>query len=104
MTKNLFSVPIFFIVFRETLETAIIIATLLGLAHQIAHEGSILVSAPSVATESSNPGGAINMADAEMDNRLATNHKLARKLKKQVSLSYFTAVYGLWPLYIYIYI
>jgi len=35
MAKNLFSVPIFFIVFRETLEAAIIVSVLLGLAEQI---------------------------------------------------------------------
>lgn len=35
MARNLFSVPIFFIVFRETLEAAIIISVLLGLAEQI---------------------------------------------------------------------
>ena len=34
---NVFSVPIFFIVFRETLEAAIIISTLLGIVEQIAH-------------------------------------------------------------------
>jgi len=39
MAKNLFSVPIFFIVFRETLEAAIIVSVLLGLAEQIVHEG-----------------------------------------------------------------
>ena len=37
MTHNLFSVPIFFIVFRETLEAAIIIASLLGLVEQIVY-------------------------------------------------------------------
>ncbi|TFK41496.1 Ftr1 protein [Crucibulum laeve] len=36
MAKNLFSVPIFFIVFRETLEAAIIVSVLLGLSKQIA--------------------------------------------------------------------
>jgi high-affinity iron transporter len=35
MVQNLFSVPIFFIVFRETLEAAIIVSVLLGLAEQI---------------------------------------------------------------------
>jgi high-affinity iron transporter len=91
MARNLFSVPIFFIVFRETLETAIIIATLLGLAHQIAHEGSVLVPASSVATQSStSPSGVENVADAEMDNR-AVSHKLARKLKKQI---YFGTAVG----------
>ena len=37
MARNLFSVPIFFIVFRETLEAAIIISTLLGLVEQIVY-------------------------------------------------------------------
>ncbi|KEI40132.1 uncharacterized protein L969DRAFT_16804 [Mixia osmundae IAM 14324] len=35
MTKDLFSVPIFFILFRETLEAAIIISVLLSLAKQL---------------------------------------------------------------------
>jgi high-affinity iron transporter len=35
MAKSLFSVPIFFIVFRETLEAAIIVSVLLGLVEQI---------------------------------------------------------------------
>jgi len=38
MARNLFSVPIFFIVFRETLEAAIIVSVLLGLVEQIVHE------------------------------------------------------------------
>ncbi|KAI0646577.1 Ftr1 protein [Trametes meyenii] len=38
MARNVFSVPIFFIVFRETLEAAIIISVLLGLVEQIVHE------------------------------------------------------------------
>lgn len=40
MAKNVFSVPIFFIVFRETLEAAIIISVLLGFAEQLVHEDS----------------------------------------------------------------
>ncbi|KAF5336729.1 hypothetical protein D9757_015080 [Collybiopsis confluens] len=38
MAKSLFSVPIFFIAFRETLEAAIIVSVLLGLAEQIVYE------------------------------------------------------------------
>ncbi|KAF8886133.1 iron permease FTR1 family-domain-containing protein [Infundibulicybe gibba] len=38
MAKSLFSVTIFFIVFRETLEAAIIVSVLLGLVEQIVHE------------------------------------------------------------------
>jgi len=34
---NVFSVPIFFIVFRETLEAAIVISIMLGIAEQIAN-------------------------------------------------------------------
>lgn len=34
MTVNVFSVPVFFVVFRETLETAIIVATLLAFLKQ----------------------------------------------------------------------
>ncbi|KAF7430457.1 high-affinity iron permease [Pleurotus ostreatus] len=37
MAKDLFSVPIFFIVFRETLEAAIIVSVLLGLVEQIVY-------------------------------------------------------------------
>jgi len=38
MARNLFSVPIFFIVFRETLEAAIIISVLLGLVEQLVRD------------------------------------------------------------------
>ena len=38
MARNLFSVPIFFIVFRETIEAAIIVSVLLGLVEQIVRE------------------------------------------------------------------
>ena len=44
MGRNVFSVPIFFIVFRETLEAAIIVSVLLGLVEQIAYEDPALVS------------------------------------------------------------
>ena len=37
MAHNVFSVPIFFIVFRETLEAAIIVSVLLGLVEQIVY-------------------------------------------------------------------
>lgn len=38
MAKDLFSVPIFFIVFRETIEAAIIVSVLLGLVEQIVYD------------------------------------------------------------------
>ena len=37
MTQNFFSVTIFLVVFRETLEAAIIVSVLLGLVDQIVH-------------------------------------------------------------------
>ncbi|KAI0032123.1 iron permease FTR1 [Vararia minispora EC-137] len=40
MARNLFSVPIFFIVFREVLEAAIIVSVLLGLVEQIVLDDS----------------------------------------------------------------
>ncbi|KAI8986648.1 Ftr1 protein [Trametes punicea] len=43
MARNVFSVPIFFIVFRETLEAAIIVSVLLGLVEQIVHDDPSLV-------------------------------------------------------------
>ena len=41
MGKNVFSVPIFLIVFRETLEAAIIVSVLLGLVEQIVHDDGL---------------------------------------------------------------
>jgi len=41
MAKSLFSVPIFFIVFRETLEAAIIVSVLLGLVEQLVLKESL---------------------------------------------------------------
>ncbi|KIP03391.1 iron permease FTR1 [Phlebiopsis gigantea 11061_1 CR5-6] len=46
MGKNVFSVPIFFIVFRETLEAAIIVSVLCGLVEQIAYDHNGLHRAP----------------------------------------------------------
>lgn len=52
MAKNLFSVPIFFIVFRETLEAAIIVSVLLGLAEQIvSRDPNFLPETPPLAPE-----------------------------------------------------
>jgi high-affinity iron transporter len=78
MGKNLFSVPIFFIVFRETLEAAIIVSVLLGLVEQIVREDPNHV-APS---DSKN--------DALSDPVLAEDHlirsrRLIRKLRIQVT-------------------
>nr|ABE60665.1 Ftr1 protein [Phanerodontia chrysosporium] len=49
MGKNVFSVPIFFIVFRETLEAAIIVSVLCSLVEQIATDDKPLSQATTVA-------------------------------------------------------
>jgi high-affinity iron transporter len=77
MGKNLFSVPIFFIVFRETIEGALILAILLGLAHQIGHNTR---SAPS--TRTTGPGDT-ELDSAPRDENRKTAGRLARKLKIQ---------------------
>ncbi|KAH9849555.1 iron permease FTR1 [Lenzites betulinus] len=66
MARNLFSVPIFFIVFRETLEAAIIISVLLGLVEQIVHEDpSILTGQPRAPTVPGTPEGEKDGAPVE---------------------------------------
>lgn len=72
MAKNVFSVPIFFIVFRETIEGAIILATLLGLARQIAYN-----TRP--------PAPTLTPSD-DTSNRESTG--VARRLKIRASLSF----------------
>jgi len=75
MAKNLFSVPIFFIVFRETVEAAIIISVLLGLTHQIVTRASSRVPS-TVVTESSN--------QESDENDPAERTRLLKKMKLQV--------------------
>lgn len=72
---NLFSVPIFFIVFRETVEAAIIVSVLLGLAKQIVDEGQSPVGSVNTETES-------NVLSPEDD--ALQRRRLLRKMKIQV--------------------
>ena len=56
MARNVFSVPLFFIVFRETLEAAIIVSVLLGLVEQIIHQDpSLIPGAVAPATGAATP-------------------------------------------------
>lgn len=89
MTKNLFSVPIFFIVFRETIEAAIIVATLLGLAKQIAYDTqTVAYNSTSLSDDASKdfPDGASTIPPAEETQAV---RRLARKLKIQASHATF---------------
>ncbi|KAF8968346.1 iron permease FTR1 [Flammula alnicola] len=90
MTRNLFSVPIFFIVFRETLEAAIIISVLLGLAEQIVHNDSPQ-STTTIPTEElsnedkeSNPDGGLDITPPVDD--AVQRRRLVRKLRTQIFL------------------
>lgn len=80
MAKNLFSVPIFFIVFRETLESAIIVSVLLGLVEQIVHEDSEGRLTSTLPNEN-DPNKTI-----EGEDHLVQKRRLIRKLRIQVRL------------------
>ncbi len=87
MAKQLFSVPIFFIVFRETLEAAIIISVLLGLAEQIvqdhpSHQSSVVDDAPKEGEQR-----VASTSAPEDDSESVVRKRLVRKLRMQVRLS-----------------
>lgn len=78
MAKILFSVPIFFIVFRETVEAAVIVSVLLGLAKQIVQKSNTPV--PTTVTESSDSKQESN------EDGPAERARLLKKLKLQIYL------------------
>ncbi|KAG5643711.1 hypothetical protein DXG03_009760 [Asterophora parasitica] len=92
MAKNLFSVPIFFIVFRETLEAAIIVSVLLGLVEQIVYgDPAISPAVTQVITEDASrkddgATGPIALADPEDNN--VQRRALIRRLRIQVGFTY----------------
>ncbi|KAJ3486461.1 hypothetical protein NLI96_g4227 [Meripilus lineatus] len=83
---NVFSVPIFFIVFRETLEAAIIVSVLLGLVEQIVTEDSnrrLGTSSPSTnSDEKRDP----NSPDPDSEEEKQRRHRLVKKLRWQIFL------------------
>ncbi|PPQ87567.1 hypothetical protein CVT25_005823 [Psilocybe cyanescens] len=92
MAKNLFSVPIFFIVFRETLEAAIIVSVLLGLAEQIVHDDPSEASHATAVTQQTAPSeedkqSGSNVSDASpAANDAVQRRRLIRKLRIQIFL------------------
>ncbi|KAJ7578601.1 iron permease FTR1 [Mycena floridula] len=86
MGKNVFSVPIFFIVFRETLEASIIVSVLLGLAEQIVHDDSGRIAPASNVedNDSASKRGSDATPDAEDD--AVKRRRLIRKLRIQIFL------------------
>ncbi|KAJ7098324.1 iron permease FTR1/Fip1/EfeU [Mycena epipterygia] len=85
MGKNLFSVPIFFIVFRETLEAAIIVSVLLGLAEQIVYEDPARFGThPIVAASNGSSDGSKEEVTSDPEDDTAHRRKLIRKLRLQI--------------------
>ncbi|EPQ53599.1 iron permease FTR1 [Gloeophyllum trabeum ATCC 11539] len=85
MARNLFSVPIFFIVWRETLEAAIIISVLLGLVEQIVKDepGRITGGAvPELRRDDSVSEG--TGSDSEVEDVQVDAKKLIKKLRMQI--------------------
>jgi hypothetical protein len=86
MTKNLFSVPIFFIVFRETLEAAIIVSVLLGLAEQIVSRDPNFIERPAEPRAS----GEEEAANSEpVVDEAVQRRRLLRKMRTQVNEMFF---------------
>ncbi|KAG6821108.1 hypothetical protein H0H93_006447 [Arthromyces matolae] len=84
MAKNLFSVPIFFIVFRETLEAAIIISVLLGLVEQIVHsDKTSSTTASRTLVEDTDSKNAPEATPDPEDNQ-AYRRRLIRRLRIQI--------------------
>jgi len=86
---NVFSVPIFFIVFRETLEAAIIISVLLGIVEQIASTrvGRDSVPTTELEKEKQNSEGGVDDGPGSLpsdDADDAERRKLLRKLRIQI--------------------
>jgi high-affinity iron transporter len=85
MGKSIFSVPIFFIVFRETLEAAIIVSVLLGLVEQIVQEDPNRVTNVPQITTSDSKDGTLSMPALSEDDTIR-NRRLIRKLRIQVTI------------------
>ena len=89
MARNLFSIPIFFIIFRETLEAAIVVSVLLGLAKQIVHDDRSNISrtativAESESTEEKDKETPTTQSE---DDGPEQRRRLLRKLRIQVSI------------------
>jgi len=94
---NVFSVPIFFIVFRETLEAAVIISVLLGIVEQIANTRLGRDSIPAVELErekehTEGPPSLPSNSDDDASSDDGERKKLLRKMRIQVYYSSLPAV------------
>ena len=85
MARNIFSVPIFFIVFRETLEAAIIISTLLGLVEQIVYSNfhQLAGATPPPEEEDKKEAGDISLREVSDVDDGTRKRRLLRKMRFQ---------------------
>ena len=86
MGKNLFSVPIFFIVFRETLEAAIIVSVLLGLVEQIILHDPTPTNIPQTVVDDSKDVSQSTPVSSDPEDPTIRNRRLIRKLRIQVTI------------------
>ncbi|KAK7046881.1 iron permease FTR1 [Favolaschia claudopus] len=84
MGKNLFSIPVFFIVFRETLEAAIIVSVLLGLAEQIVYEDPARFGQRPQVAASTGSNDSKDDATSDPEDDPAHRRLLIRKLRIQI--------------------
>ena len=99
MAPTVFSIPIFFIVFRETLEAAIIVSVLLGLVEQIVHIRSDRLSGqtPSPSSPEENDkkeNGFTSTRELPGDEDAVRTRRLVRKMRFQEcpTLAYITCL------------
>lgn len=85
MTRNLFSIPIFFIVFRETLEAAIIVSVLLGLAEQIVtREPDVVGQAAETQIQPQTVNGDNDAENTQPVDDALQRRRLLRRMRMQV--------------------
>jgi len=88
MARNVFSVPIFFIVFRETLEAVIIVSVLLSLVEQIVHTDSgplqVETASPSEGSEKKEEGVVPSQGLSEIEDDALRKRRLVRKMRFQI--------------------
>ena|ERR1700761_493509 len=90
MARNVFSVPIFFIVFRETLEAVIIVSVLLGLVEQIVYTDSGRLQGettpPSLVEggDQKEKGFVLSQGVSESEDDSLRKQRLLRKMRFQV--------------------
>ncbi|KAI0252946.1 iron permease FTR1 [Lactifluus subvellereus] len=85
MARNLFSIPIFFIVFRETLETSIILSVLLGLVEQIVRKDSNVSGGQNTSPSlNENEEGNISSQELSGNEDGPRTKRLIRKMRLQI--------------------